>query len=98
MNQEIENLEKETNLHKNGLKTKLELLNTQNEIKSRINKIQSSIEETENNLENNQSLIQELEFTISKLDSEIVTANLKIPNMEAEKKNYVQNKNFKVNK
>lgn len=47
-------------------------------------------------MSNNQAQIHELEFRISKLESEIVTINLKIPNMEAEKKNYVQNKNFKV--
>jgi len=58
--------------------------------------LQKNYEDADTNMSNNQAEIHELEFRISKLESDIVTINLKIPNMEAEKKNYVQNKNFKV--
>jgi chromosome segregation ATPase len=98
----IEELEKSTLSFRNlyseldvDYNTKENLLKRENEISSRLFNIQKNLDNLTYNKEKYYEEIQILETTSKRLESDIFSIDMRVPNLEEEKKGYVALKNFK---
>jgi hypothetical protein len=95
LNSEIISLKDKLTNRNDDLVRKEQLFKKENEISVRIYLNQMKLNQAIENKEKYYSEIQNLEVNIKKLESEIMTIDLRMPTLEEEKKGYISKKMFK---